>query len=1148
MSSTITSATQPAKELDQTNIVKGRVEIKGTRIGVAGLIVRVFDVEVSRSAPGAQVRRPVGSTLTTQDPEPAKQGHFEILWSDELLRTNRADGSRPNLLVSVMAPEASANNGATNQPIFETEIREAAAREECFLIHVDLNDLKKHRILLPPMLGGPISDPEAAGAAAEIERERQSELSEQITKVRKKAVVEARKFEAEAEKDLRDRVAQHVTGVTPNMPQWKRYVAPGADAQRITREHHKEAISKVINKETRQGTKTYLVLSADELAALGNPPDPAKVEQRLRQRNPTPSLLRSDPAALACLQRRAENPFDPALTPAPPTEPAPEPTPIADVDAKVSELVQGISIPGDLNGDGGRPDQNAVGTNVKNLKLSKGPADVPAFYSFHNLEIAFDHIWEDARVDGALESAKAMYRTISDAGGDPKLALTTPGNPMRALAKELAVVHQARARFAAPGVSSAPSAQTLSAMYSRPNGLPNGLDAATDVGLNLDTTTSQAFPLPPIDWATAPLYEPYPFTLFADKSVNFGLLVEYTLRCDPGPYQVGRIVSTQTLAPKETISITMRRVVKTSFNRKQIQSNQQMRKDEEKETMRDEAEVVTRAQAKSNYALSSQGGYDFGPLGSGGFTTNFSKDKESGSQETKRAFLEAVRSAGQEIRDESKWEQETGETIETENIEKHEISNPNDELALTYIFYELQRRTKCFTRLKSVRPVILVGQHVPRPDEINDDWVRRHDWVIKRFLPDDSFRPALDYLATRERGDKIVLEELKAHMDSLRQNVAVLKQEVLTARSQTFVRYAAIEEIAREKADLENREEFFWSFYNNYRNRVENNPESKDALKILDESAREGYEVALREQRDLQARMDREITALQVATDAYTRANAEYTNQRSQIDRLIKYLRSDILRYMQGIWSYEHPDQLALRHLNIRAPRLESAERAYTLEELSYWPIGVVPQPGKKCYQVTFTAEIDPDLDPADKNATLAELVNLFDPKGFIFNYIIFPLKKSNALTDFMMTPYLDAELGLRDPDALGNWTLEEFSDYVQCLRESLGDRFAEVEADLRRQYQELLADPSRDGEEIVIPTKCLYMQMLVDPGKALEEFKEQHRKLDVEKVRAEVVSAQLDNLRRAKMVLEDRLDDPNVESVKNVYYRGELPPHDGDE
>ena len=1137
---------QSVKELDQSSVVKGRVEVNGA--GVGGLIVRVFHVDDNRGSPSARARRALGSTLTTEDPEPTKRGYFEVRWPDALLQ--RADGSRPNLLVSVLAPEASSSNGTANHPIFETEVRERAAPEEWFRIDIEPADFKKHRVPLPPLLGGSINDPEAAGAAAEIARERQLKLSEQITKVRKKAVIEARRFELEADGDLRDRVAQHVTGVSPNMPQWKRYVAPGEDAQKITREHHKDAISNVINKEAQQGAKTYLVLSAEELAELGDPPDPAKVEQRLRQRNSTPSLLRSDPAAVACLRRRAENPFDPTSTTALPTTPTPTPTPIANVDAKVSELVQGISFPNDPNGgDGGRPDQNAVGTNVGNLKLSKGPADIPAFYNFHTLEFGFDHIWEDARADGALECAKAMYRAISDAGGDPKLALTTSGNPMRDLARELAVVRQAQERFAAPGVSPGLSARTLSAMYSRPNGLPNGLNAETDVGLNPDTTTSQAFPLPPIDWATAPLYESYPFTLFADKSVNFGLLVEYTLRCDPGPYQVGRIVSTQTLTPKETISVTMRRVVKTSFNRKQIQSNQQMRKDEAKETFRDEAEVIARAQAKTNYALSSQGGYDLGPFGSGGFTTNFGKDKESGSQETKRAFLEAVKDASQQITNESKWELETGETIETENTEKHEISNPNDSRVLTYIYYELQQRRLCSTKLKSVIPVILVGQHVPRPNEINDDWIRSHDWVIKRFLPDDSFRPALDYLANRERGDQIVLEELKKHMESLRQNVSDLKQQVLTARSETLGRYAAIDQLAREKADLENREDFFLRFYQNYREEVQEHPESKDALKILDEAAQEGYQRAVREEGDLRARLEREITALQVATDAYTKAYSDYTNQRTQIDRLIQYLKSDILRYMHGIWSYEHPDQLMFRHFNIMAPRLESAQRAYMLEELNDWPIGVVPQPGKKCYQVTFTVEIDPDLDPADKNATLAELADLRHPlPEKLANYIIFPLKKSNALTDFMMTPYLDAEFGLRDPDGLGNWTLQEFSDYIQCLRESLGERFAEVEADLRRQYQELLADPSRDGEEIVIPTNCLYAQMLVDPGNALEEFKEHHRKLDVEKVRAEVVSSQLDNLRRAKMVLDNRLDDPNIESVKNVYYRGELPPHDGDE
>jgi hypothetical protein len=80
------------------------------------------------------------------------------------------------------------------------------------------------------------------------------------------------------------------------------------------------------------------------------------------------------------------------------------------------------------------------------------------------------------------------------------------------------------------------------------------------------------------------------------------------------------------------------------------------------------------------------------------------------------------------------------------------------------------------------------------------------------------------------------------------------------------------------------------------------------------------------------------------------------------------------------------------------------------------------------------------------------------------------------------------------------------------------------------------------------VPTQSLYMQMIVDTGKALEQFKEAHRLIDVMKVKAEVRSAELDNLRRAKLVLGDKLEDPNIESIKNVYYHGATPPHDGDE
>jgi hypothetical protein len=660
-------------------------------------------------------------------------------------------------------------------------------------------------------------------------------------------------------------------------------------------------------------------------------------------------------------------------------------------------------------------------------------------------------------------------------------------------------------------------------------------------------------PVPPADaHPGGPQIDPnggYPFTVFAAGSVNFGLLVTYRQCWEPVEYQVGRLVGTRTLAPKESITLTTRRVVKTSHNRKQVESAQQSRKEEASDTERDEAEIVSRAQTKTNFALTTQGSFDLGPLGEGTSTTSFGRESDSSSQETKKAFREAVRKSAQEFRDERKLELEDSSSEETETTEKHEISNPNSELAMTYIFYELQRRYRVSERLHRAIPVALVAQRVPRPEEVNEAWVMRHDWIIRRFLPDDSYRSALAYISTRATGDRVVLDELRRHMESLRGIVESLKVDIGAVRSEAHAQLAALQGYVERKAAIEQNEDSEGIFESAWEWAAGADEESRDAIRVLEEAARERHERAAREEKDLRARLDRESTALQVATDAYTKAYADYSNQRLLVNRLIRHVQDYILHYMQGIWSYEHPDQQFLRHHTLTAPRLEALSRSYTLTQLADWPIGVVPQPGKKCYEVRFTTQLKDNVDSDDANATLAELLDLGRPLGYSGNYIIYPLKKSNALTDYMLTPYLDAMLGLRDPDGPGNWTLQEFSDYVQCLRKSLSpEDFQSIEPFLARQYQELLADPLRDGEEITVPTQSLYMQMIVDPGKALEEFQEAHRLVDVMKVKAELRSTELDNLRRAKLILGDQLEDPNIESVKNVYYRGDIPPHDGDE
>ena len=97
----------------------------------------------------------------------------------------------------------------------------------------------------------------------------------------------------------------------------------------------------------------------------------------------------------------------------------------------------------------------------------------------------------------------------------------------------------------------------------------------------------------------------------------------------------------------------------------------------------------------------------------------------------------------------------TEESREDETTSYREIRNPNDELTVTYLFYELQRRYLVDETLYKVTPVILVANDVPAPHEVDESWLLRHDWIIKRAILDDCFLPALEYLSANYTGAEI---------------------------------------------------------------------------------------------------------------------------------------------------------------------------------------------------------------------------------------------------------------------------------------------------------------------------------------------------------------------------------------------------------
>lgn len=124
------------------------------------------------------------------------------------------------------------------------------------------------------------------------------------------------------------------------------------------------------------------------------------------------------------------------------------------------------------------------------------------------------------------------------------------------------------------------------------------------------------------------------------------------------------------------------------------------------------------------------------------------------------------------------------------------------------------------------------------------------------------------------------------------------------------------------------------------------------------------------------------------------------------------------------------------------------------------------------------------------------------------------------------------------DPDEPGNWTLDDFAEYVCCLKKHLpAEQFAEIRPDLRRQYEVLLTTPHRNGELITVPTGSLYIEPLAGVRPVMESYKLMHRAVDVKKVQAEVRRAELENIRRAARILAKEYDDPDIE--KTVLVQG---------
>jgi hypothetical protein len=1150
------------------NVVSGRVVLKGTGVGIPDLIVVLYDVDpgtkpeelipgnplpvASSSSDGSLgIGDRIGSRLTDA------AGAFELSYDDDEARIRNPGETRPDLWLSVLAPEEPGVAPDARVLYSSPQVRQGAGRTEQYLIRLPGELLTKAGIPLPIDPKLPQDQPEKAAGRLDqaitlqntVEQETRRIAADQVTAVREQAqqtdtVIEAKLFES-------------LTGLTPEEAERRRIVPPNAKPEPLVWKTVNEGIDNVIN--PGGPIAGYIVVSQEQADkfkdADGDYRDdiPAEeIEPFLYQGDTVESrpayLLRTDPAALACKSQVPDDPFgDP-----PPSDPPPvtldgnggDPVTEADLPTFVGRLLDPMVAPED-DAIVTRPDADDVQSSVDALQLRSGPADVTAFHDFHQLQIAFDYVLQQAIDQNVIDAGKALGRQLIDRGGDPIGSLDAGNDAIETLRAETRHVGTARTSLQSAGIAFGKGIEATDAVFhTGPFKPPFVQPPFVDGGVVFNGPGGQtAEPEDLLSELDDALRERYKFEIFAPGSTNFGLLVSYRQQWEPITYQVGDMVKTITLTPKETRKVSSKRVIKRERSVKELQENQRIRKDEMNDTSRDEAEIVQKAQDKTSFNLTAKGSFDIG-ISSGDSTTSLTRDAESASSEVKKSFRESVLKAAQEFKDERKLEVETKSSDELEVTESAEIVNPNDELTVTYLFYELQRRYRISESIHRLTPVVLVAMEVPNPSRREIDKVLlSHAWIINRVLLDDRYRPALEYLSCRVVGDELALRELQAKVGRIQTVVNQLTQmhkeieATLTARELAL--QAAIEQRAKG-VEHEDNEGFFDAAWDAV---VGSGDETDlEAARIREDSAKEAYERSVREEKDLRMRLDAETAALDAATDAYAKAYAEHANHLLEVAALRVHFKENVLYYMQAIWSHTYQDEIFFSLFKVSVPRLTAKKKTYGVAAAEPLPVGVVSQPGEVVLAVHVEVELDSGLEPETDMATLAEVADLDQPLGCKGNYMIFPLKQSNALTDFMMVPYVDSALGLRDPDDLANWTPESFASYARCVLDSLKDElppeeFEALKTELERRYKLIVSNPRPSTDEIVVPTSSLYIEGLPGVHPLIEDFKLLHRHNDVKRAHAETRKLEMENVRYAARILGEELADPEVD--KQVIFTG---------
>jgi len=576
----------------------------------------------------------------------------------------------------------------------------------------------------------------------------------------------------------------------------------------------------------------------------------------------------------------------------------------------------------------------------------------------------------------------------------------------------------------------------------------------------------------------------YNFEVFPSYSVNVGLRLVYRQEWKPLGMQPGEIVRTIPLGPGQKERITTKIIRRTKRTSTMESSTETEATTESTESAKDSNEIVAEAADSFNWKVDAEIHGGFGDIIGGSASTSFGGSSEDKSKRTSSHLSETMQKTASKIRRQTKVvvSTESEETFETERFS--EISNPNNEIAITYEYMKMQQQYEVFTSLAEVQSVIFVAEYLPTPSEINKDWVRKHDWIIAKVLKDESYRQTLNELIQDVDEDQRVVGE---------ENFGAML-------GTAYTKFASFQP-----------------------NTVAGGASGLTVPDIYAEPQRL-YKEHLQEV-----------------------ASRNRTNNLRNIkrNRFYEHIRDNILHYCQAIWSHEDSEQRILRYKkeNRRVPiewTLPTVIGAVpTGKDAALWelidPTGPVGYVGN--YAVFGLLPLPESDVPAGYFFEIISLNELMKIKREDY------VDGKGKLLDPALASYVkEAERDHHDDYSLKKLSDSEVRDFLSYLPH-LWNKLIGKTGELRRDHGYLKYKITTDewGEYLyrkngtrrfLVDSNNLYLNIRASSGAALEPFKRAHRYIDVLKEYENLIALRMKNERRETHMQQTDVYDPDIEKV----------------